>query len=229
MRHNVAVNLDSRARLVYLKSEIERVLLCDHITSARFLEKQEMDRLRSESTSKDGWLYGAVLFMVLSTVEWKEMWVWADWYRVCEKQLRWESSFHTSHVWFFRLIDETMQPQPWTSSRTLRCASTKLFSFLFWLDSSFYDVYICWIIPYNEPLKVVTPIAPVYSMRSASLFQLPGENLGLFHRFEMRRSVKLINSALDVGPASFFASGDQIPLGRGKHSNLDNAANFITW
>jgi hypothetical protein len=65
-------------------------------------------------------------------------------------------------------------------------------------------------------------------MRSAGLWQFPGENLGLFHRFEMRRSVKLINSALDVGPASFFASGDQIPLGREKHVDLDNSANFMT-
>jgi hypothetical protein len=45
-------------------------------------------------------------------------------------------------------------------------------------------------------------------MRSASLSQLPDENLGLFHRFEMGISVKLIKSALDVGPAGFFASGD---------------------
>jgi hypothetical protein len=65
-------------------------------------------------------------------------------------------------------------------------------------------------------------------MRSAGLSQLHGENLGLFHRFEMRKSVKLINSALDVGPASFFASGDQIPVGREKHDDLDNLANFIT-
>jgi hypothetical protein len=65
-------------------------------------------------------------------------------------------------------------------------------------------------------------------MRRAGLLQLPGENLGLFHWFEIRRSVKLINSALDVGPASFFASGDQIPLGREKHGNLDNPANFMT-
>jgi hypothetical protein len=66
-------------------------------------------------------------------------------------------------------------------------------------------------------------------MRSAGLSQLPGENLGLFHRFEMRRSVKLIDSALDVGPASFFASGDQIPLGREEHGDLDNPANFMTY
>jgi hypothetical protein len=76
--------------------------------------------------------------------------------------------------------------------------------------------------------KVVTPMAPVYSMRSAGLSQLPGENSGLFHRFEMYRPVKLINSILDVGPASFFASGDQIPLGREKHGDLDNPANFMT-
>jgi hypothetical protein len=66
-------------------------------------------------------------------------------------------------------------------------------------------------------------------MRSAGLSQLPGDNLGLFHRFEMRRLIQLINSALDVGPASFFASGDQIPLGREKHDNLDNPANFMTY
>jgi hypothetical protein len=65
-------------------------------------------------------------------------------------------------------------------------------------------------------------------MRSAGLSQFSGENLGLFHRFEMRRSVKLINSALGVGPTSFFASGDQKPLGREKHGDLDNPANFIT-
>jgi hypothetical protein len=65
-------------------------------------------------------------------------------------------------------------------------------------------------------------------MRNAGLSQLLGENLGLFHRFEMRRSVTPINSALDVGLASFFASGDQIPLGRKKHSDLDNPANFMT-
>jgi hypothetical protein len=65
-------------------------------------------------------------------------------------------------------------------------------------------------------------------MRGAGLWQLPGENLRLFHRFEMRRSVKLINSALNVGPASFFASGDQIPLGREKHGDLDHPANFMT-
>jgi hypothetical protein len=64
-------------------------------------------------------------------------------------------------------------------------------------------------------------------MRGAGLSQLPGENLELFHRVEMRRSVKLINSALDVGPTSFFASGDQIPLGREKHGNLDNPVNFM--
>jgi hypothetical protein len=44
---------------------------------------------------------------------------------------------------------------------------------------------------YNESPKAVTPIPHVYSMRSAGLSQLPGENLGLFHRFEMRRSVNL--------------------------------------
>jgi hypothetical protein len=65
-------------------------------------------------------------------------------------------------------------------------------------------------------------------MRSAGLSQLPGENLGLFHQFEICRSVKLINSALDLGPASFFALGDQIPLGREKHGDLDNSANFMT-
>jgi hypothetical protein len=65
-------------------------------------------------------------------------------------------------------------------------------------------------------------------MRSAGLLQLSGENLGLFHRFEMRRSVQVINSALDVGPASFFASGDQLPLGREKYSDLDNPANIVT-
>jgi hypothetical protein len=81
---------------------------------------------------------------------------------------------------------------------------------------------------YNESPKIVTPIAPVYFMRSAGFSQLSGENLGLFHRFEMRRSVKHINSALDVGPASFFASGDQISLGREKHGNLKNTANFMT-
>jgi hypothetical protein len=63
---------------------------------------------------------------------------------------------------------------------------------------------------YNESPKVVTlpkavtPIAPAYFMVSAGLSQLPDENLGLFHQFEMRRSVKLINSAQDVGPASFL-------------------------
>jgi hypothetical protein len=81
---------------------------------------------------------------------------------------------------------------------------------------------------YNESPNVVTLITAFYSMRSAGLSQFPGENLGLFHRFEMRRSVKLINSALDVGPVSFFASGDQIPLGRDKHGDLDNSANFMT-
>jgi hypothetical protein len=87
---------------------------------------------------------------------------------------------------------------------------------------------------YNESPKVatspnvVTLIAPVYSMRSTRLSQLPGENLGLFYRFEMRRSVKLINSTLDVRPASFFASGNQILLGREKHGDLDNPANFMT-
>jgi hypothetical protein len=65
-------------------------------------------------------------------------------------------------------------------------------------------------------------------MRSAGLSQLPGENLGLFHRLEMRGSLKLINSALDVGRASFFPSGDHIPLGREKHGDLDNPANFMT-
>jgi hypothetical protein len=79
----------------------------------------------------------------------------------------------------------------------------------------------------NESPKVVTPIAPVYTMRSANLSQLPGENLGLFHQFEIRRSVNLINSTLEVGPASFFASGDQIPLGTEKHGDLDNPANFM--
>jgi hypothetical protein len=44
----------------------------------------------------------------------------------------------------------------------------------------------------------------------------------------MRRSVKLIGSALDVGFASFFASGDQIPLRREQYGNLDNPANFVT-
>jgi hypothetical protein len=81
---------------------------------------------------------------------------------------------------------------------------------------------------YNESPKVVMLIAPVYSMRSAGLSQIPGENLELFHRFDMRRSVKHINSALDVGPTSFFASGDQIPVGRKKHGDLDNPANFMT-
>jgi hypothetical protein len=76
--------------------------------------------------------------------------------------------------------------------------------------------------------KVVIPIAPVYSVRSAGLSQLPGENLGLFHRFKMHRSVKLINSALAVGSASFFASGDKIPLGREKQGDLDNPANYVT-
>jgi hypothetical protein len=65
-------------------------------------------------------------------------------------------------------------------------------------------------------------------MRSAGLSQLPGENLGLFHRFEMRRLIKHTNSALDVGPTSFFASGDQIPLGTEKHGDLNNPANFMT-
>jgi hypothetical protein len=65
-------------------------------------------------------------------------------------------------------------------------------------------------------------------MRSTGLSQLHGENLRLFHRFEMRKSVKLINSALDIGPTSFFASGDQIPLGREKYGDLDNPANFMT-
>jgi hypothetical protein len=66
-------------------------------------------------------------------------------------------------------------------------------------------------------------------MRCAGLLQLHGENLGLlFHRFEMRKSVKLMNSALDVGPASFFGSGDQIPFGREKHGDHDNPANFMT-
>jgi hypothetical protein len=97
--------------------------------------------------------------------------------------------------------------------------------------------FVNWVMayfPYNESPKViaspkvVTPIAPVCSMRSASLLQLPGENLGLFHRFEMPKSVKLINSALDVRPASFFASGDQIPLGREKHGDPNNLANFMT-
>jgi hypothetical protein len=65
-------------------------------------------------------------------------------------------------------------------------------------------------------------------MDSAGLSQLPAEDLGLFHRLEIRRSLKLINSALDVGPARFFASGDQIPLGREEHGELDNPANFMT-
>jgi hypothetical protein len=65
-------------------------------------------------------------------------------------------------------------------------------------------------------------------MRSAGLSQLPDENLGLFHRLEMRTSIKLINSALDFGPVSFFASRDQIPLEREKHGDLDNPANFMT-
>jgi hypothetical protein len=65
-------------------------------------------------------------------------------------------------------------------------------------------------------------------MRIAGLSQLPGENLRLFHLFEIRRSVKLINSALEVGPASFFASGDQRPLGREKHGGLDDPANVMT-
>jgi hypothetical protein len=64
-------------------------------------------------------------------------------------------------------------------------------------------------------------------MRSAGLSQLPGENLGLLHRFEMCRSVKHINSALGVGPTSFFASGDQIPLGREKHGDLGKLASFM--
>jgi hypothetical protein len=81
---------------------------------------------------------------------------------------------------------------------------------------------------YNESPKVVTPIAPVYFMRSAGLSHLSGENLGLFHLFEMPRSVKLVNSALDVGPARFLASGDQIPLEREKHGNLDHPANFVS-
>jgi hypothetical protein len=85
-----------------------------------------------------------------------------------------------------------------------------------------------WDTLYNESPKVVTPIALVYFTRSISLSQLPAENSGLFHRFEMRRSVTLINSALGVGPASFFASGDQIPLGREEHGDLDNPANFMT-
>jgi hypothetical protein len=67
---------------------------------------------------------------------------------------------------------------------------------------------------YSESPKVVTPMALVSSMRRAGLSQLPGESLRLFHQFEMRKSVKLIHSALDICPASFFASGDQIPLGR---------------
>jgi hypothetical protein len=72
------------------------------------------------------------------------------------------------------------------------------------------------------------PIAPVYSLRKAGLSHLPGENLGLFHPFEMRRSVKFINSALDADPVSFFASGDQTPLGRGKHRDIENVTNFMT-
>jgi hypothetical protein len=82
--------------------------------------------------------------------------------------------------------------------------------------------------PYNESQKVLTLIAPVYSMRSAGLSQLPGENLGVFHRFEMRRSVKLTYSALGVGLASFFASGDQMPVRREKHGDQDNPTNFTT-
>jgi hypothetical protein len=65
-------------------------------------------------------------------------------------------------------------------------------------------------------------------MRGASLSQLPGEDLGLFHWIEMRRSIKLINSALNVGLARFFASGDQISLGKEKHGDLDDPANFMT-
>jgi hypothetical protein len=83
-------------------------------------------------------------------------------------------------------------------------------------------------INYNESPKVVPLIAPVYSIRSAGLSQLPGENLRLFHRFETRRSVALINSALDAGPASFFASGNEILIEREKHGDLDNPANFMT-
>jgi hypothetical protein len=81
---------------------------------------------------------------------------------------------------------------------------------------------------YNEPPKVVAPMAPVHSTRSVALSQLFGENFGLFHRFEMRRSVKPISSTLDVGPVSFFALGDQIPLGREKHGDRDNPAKFMT-
>jgi hypothetical protein len=66
-------------------------------------------------------------------------------------------------------------------------------------------------------------------MRSVGLSQFPSESLGLFHWFEMHRSIKLINSALDIGPASFYASGDQIHLGREKHGNFDNPANFVTY
>jgi hypothetical protein len=33
---------------------------------------------------------------------------------------------------------------------------------------------------------------------------------------------------MDIGTARFCASGDQIPLGREKHGNLDNPANFMT-
>jgi hypothetical protein len=65
-------------------------------------------------------------------------------------------------------------------------------------------------------------------MRGAGLSQFPGQNLRLFQRFEMRRSLKLINSALAVGPVSFFASVDQIPLGREKHGDIDNPANCMT-
>jgi hypothetical protein len=65
-------------------------------------------------------------------------------------------------------------------------------------------------------------------MRSDGLSQLPSDNLGLLHRFEMRKSVKLRNSALDVGHASFFASGDQRPLGKEKHGDLDNPIDFMT-
>jgi hypothetical protein len=65
-------------------------------------------------------------------------------------------------------------------------------------------------------------------MRFAGLPQLHGENWGSFHRFEWHRSVELINSALDIGPAGFFAPGDQIPVRREKHGDLDNPAKFVT-
>jgi hypothetical protein len=66
-------------------------------------------------------------------------------------------------------------------------------------------------------------------MRTAGLSQLLGENLRLFHWFEMRRLIKLTHSALEVGPASFVAFGDQIPLEREKYGDLDDPANFMTF